>query len=364
MQPATPLSPQQRYQADLTRGDFTADPAQAMAVQKLQHIQTELITKKPRRSALGSRLEWPAVRGLYLWGGVGRGKTYLMDCFYDSLPFSRKRRTHFHRFMYAVHESRRQYADTQDPMARVAADIAAQARVLCFDEFFVSDIADAMILARLLEVLFEHGVTLIATSNIAPDGLYKDGLQRQRFLPAIDLLKHNTQVLHVDGGTDYRLRVLKLAEIYHHPLDTQADINLQHYFDAIAPEPGVANALLRLHGRDLQTRHQADGVLWMDFPALCQGPRGTADYSEIARCFHTVLLSGVPRLDRDLEDETRRFVNLVDEFYDRGVKLILSAAEPLECLYQGERLQFEFRRTESRLREMQSHQYLARPHLP
>ncbi len=360
----TSLSPQQRYQADLAREGFTADPAQARAVQELERIQADLIRQKPRRGALGGRLGWPAVRGLYLWGGVGRGKTYLMDCFYDSLPFTRKRRTHFHRFMHAVHEARRQYPDAQDPMAKVAAEIAAQSRVLCFDEFFVSDIADAMILARLLEVLFEHGVTLIATSNIAPDGLYKDGLQRQRFLPAIELLKRHTLVMHVDGGTDYRLRVLERAELYHHPLDTQADINLQEYFDAIAPEPGVANAKLRLHGRDLATRHRADGVLWMDFHALCQGPRGTADYAEIARCFHTVLLSGIPRLDHELEDESRRFVNLVDEFYDRGVKLILSAAEPLECLYQGERLRFEFQRTESRLREMQSRQYLARPHLP
>jgi cell division protein ZapE len=359
-----PLSPRQRYQADLLRADFTADPAQALAVEALERIQVELIGKKPRRTGLANRLEWPAVRGLYLWGGVGRGKTYLMDCFYDSLPFTRKRRTHFHRFMHAVHEARRQYPDAQDPMARVAADIAAQARVLCFDEFFVSDIADAMILARLLEVLFDHGVTLIATSNIAPEGLYKDGLQRQRFLPAIALIQQHTQVMHVDGGTDYRLRVLELAELYHHPLDNQADINLQQYFDAIAPEPGVANAKLRLHGRDLQTRHRADGVLWMDFSALCKGPRGTADYSEIARCFHTVLLSSIPRLDHELEDESRRFVNLVDEFYDRGVKLILSAAEPLETLYQGERLKFEFQRTESRLREMQSRQYLARPHLP
>lgn len=358
------LSPRQRYEADLKRPGFATDPAQARAVEQLQHVHTELLARKPRRAALGKRLAWPAVKGIYFWGGVGRGKTYLMDCFYESLPFSRKQRTHFHRFMQGVHEARKRYPDEQDPMAKVAADIAAQARVLCFDEFFVSDIADAMILARLLEVLFEHGVTLVATSNIAPDGLYKDGLQRQRFLPAIELIKTHTEVLQVDGGTDYRLRVLEQAEIYHHPLDAQADINLQQYFNAIAPEPGVANACLSLHGRDLTTRHLADGVLWMDFSALCQGPRGTADYVEIARCFHTVLLSRVPMLTRDLEDESRRFVNLVDEFYDRGVKLILSAAEPLERLYQGERLQFEFQRTESRLREMQSHQYLAKPHLP
>lgn len=357
-------SPQQRYATDLRRPGFVADAAQARAVGELERLHAELLARKPRRAALGKRLEWPAVRGLYLWGGVGRGKTYLMDCFYESLPFSRKQRTHFHRFMHTVHEARRQYPDEQDPMARVAADIASRVRVLCFDEFFVADIADAMILARLLEVLFEQGVTLVATSNIAPDGLYQDGLQRQRFLPAIDLLKQHTRVLQVEGGTDYRLRVLEQAEIYHYPQDSAAEANLQGYFDAIAPEPGETEATLRLNERDLATRRLAEGVLWMDFAALCQGPRGTADYVEIARCFHTVLLSRVPALTRELEDESRRFVNLVDEFYDRGVKLIIAAAEPLERLYQGERLQFEFQRTESRLREMQSHQYLARPHLP
>jgi cell division protein ZapE len=357
-------SPQQRYEADLRRGDFSPDSAQAEAVRRLQRIYEELIARKPRRVPLGKRMQWPAVRGLYLWGGVGRGKTHLMDGFYESLPFSRKRRTHFHRFMQSVHEARKRYPDEQDPLAHVADEIATQARVLCFDEFFVSDIADAMILGRLLEVLFARGVTLVATSNIAPSGLYQDGLQRQRFLPAIALLEQHCEVLQVDGGIDYRLRVLEQAEIYHHPLDAQADLNLRRYFDAIAPEPGTANATLELHGRQIPTRHLSEGVAWFDFDALCRGPRGSADYVEMARCFHSVLLSNVPVLDAALEDEARRFITLVDEFYDRGVKLILSAAVPLERLYQGERLRFEFQRTESRLREMQSHQYLARPHLP
>jgi cell division protein ZapE len=357
-------SPQQRYAADLQRPGFASDPAQATAVGQLQEVYAELLARKPRRGALGKRLSWPAVRGLYLWGGVGRGKTYLMDCFYESLPFSRKRRTHFHRFMQEVHETRRHHPEEQDPLARIADDIAAQVRVLCFDEFFVSDIADAMILARLLEVLFARGVTLVATSNIAPDGLYKDGLQRQRFLPAIALLQRHCRVLQVDGGTDYRLRVLEQAEIYHAPLDAQAEVNLRHYFDAIAPEPGQPGAPLELFGRRIATRCLGDGVIWLDFDALCSGPRGTADYVEMARCFHTVLLSNLPPLTGDLEDESRRFINLVDEFYDRNVKLILSAAVPLERLYQGEKLKFEFQRTASRLREMQSHQYLERPHLP
>jgi cell division protein ZapE len=360
------MTPLQRYQADLARQGFVSDPAQAAAVTRLQQVHDELLARKPRRGAggLSRRLSWPAVRGLYLWGGVGRGKTYLMDCFFESLPFSRKRRTHFHRFMQAVHEARRQYQNVQDPLAKVAADIAQDVRVLCFDEFFVSDIADAMILGRLLDVLFEHGVTLVATSNIEPDGLYSNGLQRDRFLPAIETLKRHVDVMHVDGGQDYRLRVLEQAEIFHYPLDAQADVNLQQYFRAIAQEEGVTEASLRLHDRDIPVRRMADGVLWMDFEAMCCGPRGVADYIEMARCYHTVLLSNVPALGRNLEDEARRFVNLVDEFYDRGVKLIISAAEPVESLYQGERSKFEFQRTASRLREMQSHQYLAQPHLP
>jgi cell division protein ZapE len=357
-------SPLKRYASDLQRPDFVPDPAQAAAIAQLQQLHAELIERRPRRAALGKRMSWPAVQGLYLWGGVGRGKTYLMDCFFESLPFSRKRRTHFHRFMQDVHEARKRYPDAQDPLALIADEIAARTRVLCFDEFFVSDIADAMILARLLEVLFGRGVTLVATSNIAPDGLYRDGLQRQRFLPAIALIKRHCRVLQVDGGIDYRLRVLEQAEIYHAPLDAQADINLQRYFEAMAPEPGQAEAPLELHGRQIRTRRLADGVAWLDFDALCSGPRGTADYVEMARCFHTVLLSNLPALNRELEDESRRFINLVDEFYDRNVKLILSAAVPLEQLYQGEKLQFEFQRTLSRLREMQSHQYLERPHLP
>lgn len=360
---SAPASPLQRYQADLSRNDFVADPAQAQAVEQLQGLYQELMQRKPRRRLAGE-LSWPAVRGLYLWGGVGRGKTYLMDCFYDALPFSRKRRTHFHRFMQEVHNTRRQYADVADPMGKIADQLARKIRVLCFDEFFVSDIADAMILARLLERLFERGVTLVATSNCAPDALYRDGLQRERFLPAIDMIKRHTQVLQIEGGTDYRLRVLEKAELYHHPLDAQADLHLQACFDAVAPAPGSPDVDVEILGRPIRTRRLSEGVLWADFDALCSGPRGSDDYVELARYFHSVLLSNLPMLTHELEDEARRFINLVDEFYDRNVKLIVSAAEPLERLYQGERLKFEFQRTESRLREMQSHDYLARPHLP
>jgi len=356
------LPPRERYARDLARPGFTADPAQARAVEALQQVHDELIARPPKKR-LG-RLRWPPVKGLYLWGSVGRGKTYLMDGFYESLPFSRKRRTHFHRFMLEVHERRRQFPDEQDPLARVAEALAAETRVLCFDEFFVSDIADAMILGRLFDALFGHGVTLVATSNVAPDQLYKDGLQRQNFLPAIALLKKHCAVQHLDSPTDYRLRALTHAEIYHHPCDAAAETNLSGWFSEIAPEPGVENATVAVHGRAIPARRLAEGVAWFDFPSICQTARSAADYIEIARTHHTVLISRVPQLKPEDEDAARRFITLVDEFYDRGVKLILAADVASGKLYAGRKLGFEFQRTLSRLTEMQSQEYLARPHLP
>ena len=356
------LSPRERYARDLQRSGFVSDPAQARAIDALQRVYDDLLAAPPKRR-LGA-LRWPRVPGLYLWGAVGRGKTHLMDAFYESLPFTRKQRTHFHRFMLEIHERRRQHAGEQDPIARVAEDIAGKTRVLCFDEFFVSDIADAMILGRLTEVLFENGVTLIATSNIHPDGLYKDGLQREQFLPAIERIKKNGTVLQLDSATDYRLRALTQAEIYHHPSDAAAEKNLAAWFADIAPEPGVENVELPIHGRPIGARRLAQGVVWFDFASVCETARAAADYIEIARTHHTVLISRVPQLGRDDEDAARRFITLVDEFYDRGVKLILAAAVPREQLYDGTRLKLEFKRTYSRLQEMQSQEYLARPHLP
>lgn len=362
---ASRLSPRQRYERDLQRKDFLSDAAQSHAVDALQRVYDDLVHSPPKKRLIGAtRLQWPRVSGLYLWGGVGRGKTYLMDAFYESLPFTRKMRTHFHRFMLEVHERRRQHANEPDPIGRVAEEFAQRIRVLCFDEFFVSDIADAMILGRLMEVLFDHGVTLIATSNIAPDGLYRDGLQRQNFLPAIAILKKNVSVINVDGGVDYRLRSLTHAEIYHSPCDAAAEKNLARYFSEIAPEPGIADADLLIHGRTIHSRRLADGVGWFDFSALCEGPRGSADYIEIARTHHTVLLSRVPQMTADTEDAARRFINLVDEFYDRAVKLIIAADPAQTGLYAGQKLRFEFQRTLSRLQEMQSQEYLAKPHLP
>lgn len=357
-------SPRERYEADLAKPGFVADRAQAAAVDALQRVFEELVANPPKRRLVSRRLNWPRVPGLYLWGGVGRGKTHLMDAFFEALPFEHKLRTHFHRFMLEVHEKRRKYPDERDPLKLVADEIANKVRVVCFDEFYVSDIADAMILGRLFEHLFAQGVTLVATSNCAPDLLYKDGLQRANFLPAIAMLKSHVMVLNVDGGTDYRLRALTRAELYHWPNDTRAEEVFEAAFEDIAPEPGHHHVELEIHGRKLHCFRLADGVAWFHFAELCEGPRSAADYIEIAREHHTVLISRMPQLTAEREDPARRFINLVDEFYDRGVKLLIAAEVPQDQLYTGRKLGFEFQRTQSRLTEMHTQEYLAQPHKP
>lgn len=356
--------PLARYQAALNQPDVMPDSAQAHAAEALQQVYDQLMATPPGRTWRGQRRPWIPTKGLYLWGGVGRGKTWLMDHFYEALPFRYKLRTHFHRFMLEVHERRRAYPGIQDPLLRIAADLAATSRVLCFDEFFVSDIADAMILGRLLEGLFANGVCLVATSNLPPEGLYRDGLQRQHFLPAIATLNASLRVLNVDGGTDYRLRTLEQRATYWSPADARADAELAATFAALAPEPGAEDVPFLLHGREVRARKAADGIAWFDFATLCEGPRSVADYLELARTHHTLVVSGIPQLGIDGEDPARRFVHLVDAFYDRNVKLLISAAVPLPSLYAGSKLVFEFERTRSRLLEMQSQPYLARAHLP
>lgn len=299
-----------------------------------------------------------------MWGGVGRGKTFVMDVFFEALPFEEKLRYHFHRLMYRVHNQLKQLQGEADPIEVVAADLAAQAKIICFDEFFVADIGDAMILGKLLRGLFSRGVTLVATSNIPPAELYRDGLQRQQFLPAIDLLKSHTEVMNLDNGCDYRLRVLEQAELWHSPLDVAAEQNLDNYFRAIAPEEGSIGQPIEILGREIHTRRRADCIAWFNFDDLCDGPRSQNDYIELARAFSTVLIANVPQLTAETEDQARRFIALVDEFYDRRVKLIVSAEEPIEQIYAGRRLVMEFQRTASRLLEMQSHDYLAAPHVP
>jgi len=362
-------TPWQRYQADLSRDDFSHDPAQEEAVRLLQDLYERLLAK-------GGGSEWSIggwlrrlrraapepVIGLYLWGGVGRGKTYLMDTFFECLPFRDKTRVHFHRFMQRVHGQLAQLEGEKNPLQRVADGIADEARILCFDEFFVTDIGDAMILSGLMKSLFERGVTLVATSNVEPRRLYENGLQRQRFLPVIDMLEQCTEVVNVGAGTDYRLRTLERAELYHYPLDAGADRSLEASFRRLAPEPARHWERIEINGRFLTCRRLAEDVVWFDFAELCDGPRSPADYIELARLFHAVLISGVPQFRPGMDDRARRFINLVDEFYDRNVKLVLAAAVPLTGLYHGGQLGFEFQRTVSRLQEMQSHDYLAREH--
>lgn len=365
------ISPWQRYQKDLQREDFSHDPAQEQAVLLLQDLYERLVAAEGARSAgfagILRRIKGESLKpetGLYLWGGVGRGKTYLVDTFHDCLPFERKLRVHFYRFMQRVQAELTALEGEKNPLQQVADGFAREARVICFDEFFVTDIADAMILGGLMEALFDRGVTLVATSNIVPSGLYENGLQRQRFLPVIALIEQYTQVVNVDAGTDYRLRTLEQAELYHFPLDEGADESLQESFDRLAPEPGKKWERVEVNGRYLSSRCIADDVAWFDFAELCDGPRSQNDYIELARVYHAVLISDVPCLGADSDDQARRFVSLVDEFYDRNVKLVMTAAVPLLDLYSGGRLEFEFQRTISRLQEMQSHDYLAREHKP
>jgi cell division protein ZapE len=377
--PATPvvagvdtraLTPRQRYRTLAEQKLIVPDAAQERAIAALDELYLRLVRRERARSSTLARwlTRWRGNEapetGLYLWGGVGRGKTLLVDMFYECLPFDAKLRVHFHRFMLRVHRSLKRQAGTTHPLRQVADEFAAEARVLCFDEFFVSDIGDAMILGELLDALFARGVTLVATSNVQPARLYENGLQRRRFLPAIDLLQRHCHVMNVDGGIDYRLRVLERAPTYHWPLGPKADAALARAFDALVPDAGNVqrDSALEVEGRDIRCRSCGDDVAWFEFAALCEGPRSQNDYIELAREFHAVLLGNVPVLRSTNEDAARRFISLVDEFYDRNVKLIVSAAAPVDELYQGERLRFEFERTRSRLLEMQSHEYLARSH--
>ncbi len=364
------LTPLQRYQQDLRQDGFIEDPAQVQAVEKLQNLYEQLMAATSTRISLFDRLvrnrRAAPVKGIYFWGGVGRGKTYLMDNFYESLPFQQKMRLHFHRFMKRVHRDLNTFRGQKNPLEKVAAGIASETRVICFDEFFVTDITDAMILGTLMEQLFTRGVSLVATSNIAPDRLYENGLQRQRFLPAIELIKKHCEVVHLDNGTDYRLRVLTNAELYHWPLDERAEAGLSMTFNSLVPTPEEVRKgiFIEVEGRDIPCRFIGEDVIWFDFDALCAGPRSQNDYIELAREFHAVLVSSVPRMGALQDDQARRFINMVDEFYDRNVKMAISAEVSLSALYDNGSLCFEFERTRSRLMEMQSHEYLARAHRP
>ncbi len=355
------------YEKSLKREGHVADAAQLDVIARLEDLERRLTATRPAgrglRALLRRNRQPGAVRGLYLWGGVGRGKTFLMDLFFENLGIEEKKRIHFHRMMHDVHDRLAALGEVEDPLERVAADIARDTRVLCFDEFFVSDIGDAMILGRLLDGLFRCGVTLVATSNSPPADLYRDGLQRQRFLPAIRLLEKHTDVVNMDGGIDYRLRLLQKAGTYLAPDDDEAAERLAYFFDESASAEIADDVDLDINGRDVRAFRCAKGIAWFRFEDLCDGPRSQNDYIEIARWYPSVIVSGVPQFDSLREDQARRFVALVDEFYDRRVKLILSAAVDVNELYGGSRLSFEFERTVSRLIEMQTVEYLALPHL-
>jgi cell division protein ZapE len=361
------LNLREAYEESLHREGHVHDPAQLELIARFEDLQQRLAAQRPRNGGLRTMFfrsePRETVRGLYIWGGVGRGKTFLMDLFFECLPIERKKRIHFHRMMHDVHERMKTLSFVEDPLDKVAAAIARETRVLCFDEFYVSDIGDAMILGRLLEGLFKRGVTLVATSNSPPDELYKDGLQRQRFLPAIQLLHEHTDVVNMDGGTDYRLRILQKAGTYLSPNDESAAAKLKFFFDESASAQIEQDTDLDINGRAIRARRCAKGVVWFRFEDICDGPRSQADYIEIARWYPSVVVSGVPQFDATRDDQARRFIALVDEFYDRRVKLILSADAAISALYTGTRLSFEFDRTVSRLIEMQSTEYLALPHL-
>jgi cell division protein ZapE len=356
----------EEYERLLAGGQIVPDNDQIAVVSKLEALQSRL-QKQLSGTSMNFRLPWSRAkappRGIYLWGGVGRGKTFLMDLFFSTLDVRKKKRIHFHRMMSDVHRRLGNIRDTVDPLDQVAADIAAETLVLCFDEFYVSDIGDAMILGRLLEALFERGVTLVATSNSHPRNLYHDGLQRARFIPAIEALETHTEVIELPGDADHRLRLFEEAGTWFVPDDAEADRKLNHYFAEIASGDVRDGRVLSINGRPIESRRCAKGIVWFDFHAICDGPRSQEDYIEIARWYPAVIVTGVPALDKNLDNAARRFIALVDEFYDRKVKLLASAAVLIPALYTGSQLEFEFQRTISRLTEMQTRDYLHAEHL-
>ncbi|MHB8912177.1 MAG: cell division protein ZapE [Lysobacter sp.] len=373
-------APSAAYAAGVARGDWSFDAAQQPALGELDRMHAALLDS-PRGGLFGGLFNKPRPmpRGLYLWGGVGRGKTFLIDLFFDGLPLrdvaasgragfpspargSGKRRLHFHRFMREVHAQLRAHAGERDPLAAIARAWCQQWRVLVLDEFFVSDIGDAMLLGRLLDRLFAEGVVLVTSSNTAPLNLYQDGLQRERFLPAIALLQRHCAVVPLVGATDYRLRALIRTPVYRTPLDESSDAWLTSRWKTLsagcAPEAGP----LAIDGRLIPARALAEGHAWFDFGALCEGPRAAGDYIEIATEYHTVLLGGIPCFNGGNDDAARRFITLVDELYDRHVNLVCTAAAAPPGLYTGSKLVGAFARSASRLIEMQSADYLALEH--
>jgi len=348
------------YEKTLSERGYRSDAGQLRAIDSLERCENEWADYKARRSNAVSKLlvRPPIPRGVFMHGGVGRGKSFLMDCFYRAVPLTRKTRLHFHEFMREVHRELQDLKGIVDPLDELGRRIARRFRLICFDEFHISDVTDAMILHRLLNALFANRVSIVTTSNFHPDDLYPNGLHRDRILPAIELLKDKLELVAVDGDTDYRRMTLQEVTTYHHPLGPVADAAMTQAFERLA-EARDEDPLLSIEQRQLRARRRAGGVVWFDFKSLCGGPRSQNDYLELAQQFHTVLLSDVPQMTPRLASEARRFTLLIDVLYDRRVKLIVSAAVPVEALYTEGPLAHEFPRTVSRLREMRSRDYLA-----
>lgn len=358
-----------RYVESVNKGAVVHDEMQESIVLRLRALARAITPRwrrKPSRLLLrlGLARRGDPPKGMYLWGGVGRGKTYLMDLFFDCLPGEHKMRVHFHAFMQRVHRRLTALQGVQDPLEEVAEELAAEAGVICFDEFFVSDIGDAMLLGGLLDALFRRKVILVATSNIPPARLYENGLQRNRFLPAISLLEENCEIVKLESPVDYRLRSLEQATLYHYPASAGISELLRQDFNELATGSAriAANESVSIQDRDIATLYLTQDVVWFKFTAICEGPRSAADYVQIAKMFHAVIISDVPLLNDDGLDAARRFINLIDAFYDCRVKLILSAEVAIAELYAGTRLAAEFERTRSRLLEMQSREYLSLEH--
>ena len=362
------MSPLQRYQELLSANKLTPDKSQEKVIQAFNELYQAINKARHPRSFLSNIkhlfLKPEPVKGLYLWGGVGRGKTWMMDLFYESLRIKNKHRLHFHRYIREIHEQLDQYKGQKNPLELIAKKFARQYQLLCLDEFHVSDITDAMILYGLLQALFENGVTLVLTSNLEPDDLYKDGLQRERFIPAIKLIKHFNRIVKIEDGIDHRLNTIQNSELYSYPLNQENQKKLEDYFIKLSPCPPKTNTELMINHRTLPAYKLADDVVWFIFDHIFNSPRAVADYIELAKLFHTVFISDIPFLTEQNEDKSRRFIQLMDEFYDRNVKIIISAISPPESLYKGNNLKFEFERTISRLEEMKSINYLQKPHKP
>lgn len=357
------LSPLQRYEKAIASGEFSEDSQQKSAMQYLDTVYQQILVNRAKQRGLFSFLKkTQPPKGLYMWGGVGRGKTWMMDMFYEALPTDNKMRMHFHHFMKRVHQELNQLQGQANPLQKVANIIYNEADVICFDEFFVSNVSDAMILGDLFTMLFNKGITLIATSNIAPNGLYKNGIHRDRFLPAIAEVEKNTTVMNIDSGIDYRLRVLQQAELYMSPLTKENIHWLANRFTALSNNQHISQQPILVNNREVEIKARTESILYVDFRALCMQPRSAHDFIEIANNFSTVLIDDVPELNDILADPTRRLIYLVDEFYDRRVKLLIRAEQSILNLYQGEKLAFEIERTRSRLLEMQSEEYLKLEH--